>query len=591
MPVCPETPKTERPEALGFRPQKMVDWFEPAQLISTGIRAVLSLLFGAYADKREVQAALVTDVHVEDYAERPELWIDYIADVGDGWDSTYSMAYLLARHSLYLRLVDGREAELQRGQILIMGGDQVYPTATREAYQNRLVGPYSAALPCEVEQEPPHLYAIPGNHDWYDGLTAFTRLFMQQRWIGGWKTRQRRSYFALKLPHNWWLLGIDIQLAADIDLPQLDFFRHVSEQFQPGDQVILCTAQPEWLHAAGDPGAFKNLAFFEKQFILKRGAELRLTLTGDLHHYAHYQEPNLDHHKITAGGGGAYLYPTHELPAQIELPSLGESYILSAVYPDEATSQSLTAGALALPIRNWKFSLLLGIVYFLLVWTLQAASLAGGETLVGTILAGGFNLADFFIALQKFFSVLAFSPLALVLALLLIGGMAAFAAGEQRYSVPVGIVHGLAHLGLAVKLVFALALFDHHILGLHFDTFWSYAVFAVEVIVLGGLLGGFLMGLYLFIAARFLGMNVNEAFSSQHIADYKNFIRMHLDTDGNLTLYPIGVERANRAWRLNTAAKNGEPWFVPADRNHPTYHFIEQPIFLAKKHHRGGKAS
>ena len=48
----------------------------------------------------------------------------------------------------------------------------------------------------------PSLYAVPGNHDWYDGLTAFLRLFARQRdaTIGGWRTRQSRSYFAVRLP-------------------------------------------------------------------------------------------------------------------------------------------------------------------------------------------------------------------------------------------------------------------------------------------------------------------------------------------------------------------------------------------------------
>ena len=36
----------------------------------------------------------------------------------------------------------------------------------------------------------PTVYAIPGNHDWYDGLTGFLRQFGQDRWLGGWRTHQ-----------------------------------------------------------------------------------------------------------------------------------------------------------------------------------------------------------------------------------------------------------------------------------------------------------------------------------------------------------------------------------------------------------------
>ena len=40
-------------------------------------------------------------------------------------------------------------------------------------------------------------------------------------------TRQTRSYFALKLPANWWLLAIDLQLGADLDEPQVQYFQKV----------------------------------------------------------------------------------------------------------------------------------------------------------------------------------------------------------------------------------------------------------------------------------------------------------------------------------------------------------------------------
>ena len=110
-----------------------------------------------------------------------------------------------------------------------MGGDQVYPTASYDEYSNRLLKPYEAALPHVPALEAPDLYAIPGNHDWYDGLSNFSRIFCQKKWIGGWKTRQRRSYFAVKLPHNWWLWGIDIQLEGYIDEPQLNYFYEIGK--------------------------------------------------------------------------------------------------------------------------------------------------------------------------------------------------------------------------------------------------------------------------------------------------------------------------------------------------------------------------
>ena len=66
-----------------------------------------------------------------------------MADTGDGFDATYSVAYLLAQPSL---TVDGET--LPRGQALVLGGDQVYPTAEQPgATRTGSRGPFRAALP------------------------------------------------------------------------------------------------------------------------------------------------------------------------------------------------------------------------------------------------------------------------------------------------------------------------------------------------------------------------------------------------------------------------------------------------------------
>lgn len=41
-----------------------------------------------------------------------------------------------------------------------------------------------------------------------------------QGWIGGWLLPQEASYFALALPHGWWLFGLDLALDHDIDMCQ-----------------------------------------------------------------------------------------------------------------------------------------------------------------------------------------------------------------------------------------------------------------------------------------------------------------------------------------------------------------------------------
>ncbi len=38
-------------------------------------------------------------------------------------------------------------------------------------------------------------------------------------------------------------------------------------------------------------------------------------------------------------------------------------------------------------------------------------------------------------------------------------------------------------------------------------------------------------------------------FSSLQIEDWQNFLRIKIDSQGALTIYPIGIDRAQRAWR------------------------------------------
>lgn len=66
----------------------------------------------------------------------------------------------------------------------------------------------------------PTAFAIPGNHDWIDGLETFQRFIHHRGWLGGWLLPQEKSYFALRLPHGWWMFGLDLALVDDIDMCQ-----------------------------------------------------------------------------------------------------------------------------------------------------------------------------------------------------------------------------------------------------------------------------------------------------------------------------------------------------------------------------------
>lgn len=363
----------------------MVRWYDPRLLLRTGIRAVTAAIFGLYADRRELQAALHRDAEPDlckqhDYSRTNrgrEFWFDYVADPGDGWNSAHTVARALAAPAL-----DAEGVALPRGRLLVMGGDEVYPDPSREAYRWRLIEPYRQALPEDLNGEdgpPPDVFAIPGNHDWYDGLNAFSGLFLRStkgpaeregRRIGGWQTRQSRSYFALKLPKGWWLWGVDDQLNAYIDRPQIDYFACIAKEcMKKGDRVILCIAEPTWVMAGRDPSRLSNLKYVAG-VIREFGGDLRLVLSGDLHHYARYQDAASGRQLITAGGGGAFLHPTHVLPKDVTIDwprADAETFQQETIYPAAGLSRALAWKNLLLPFSNIDFAAAIGAGYALLL--------------------------------------------------------------------------------------------------------------------------------------------------------------------------------------------------------------------------------
>lgn len=581
-------PASQQPRDLGFERQKMVNWYDPGQLLKTIVKVLLSAAFGSYADKRELMPVLASRedesaLPFHDYSEREDIWLDYTADLGDGWDSTYAVASLLARAEIDI----GREI-LPRGKLLILGGDEVYPTATRDEYKNRTTGPYQAALPwVRDEDQAPHLYAIPGNHDWYDGLTSFLRQFCQQRWIGGWRTRQSRSYFAIKLPHNWWLWGLDVQLESDLDDPQKAYFSRIAaEHMQAGDKVILCTAEPSWVYAQlGDDKAQRNLEYVERKIIQEQGhSKVAVTIAGDLHHYCRYQGEDGETQKITSGGGGAFLHGTHNLPQTLDKQSQGEaqSFERRGVYPEPEISRGLLYRNLGFPLLNRSFSLFLGLAYLLYAWLMQSSSTKfGSECLNGSLLSTLAHPSPSCSLMETLGVVHLHSPVSTLVALLFLVGMIFFieASPQQRpWRILMGLVHGAAHIALVIVATSIFARLNLVQLGMAEDSLSQVLLFAAEMLLTGFLLGGLLMGVHLIISNRWLAMNRTNAMSSLQIADYKNFLRMHLSAEG-LRIMPIAVERAPTKWRFNGDGPEGSAWFEAADGEIPI-RLVEKDILV-----------
>ncbi|WP_225412568.1 metallophosphoesterase [Stigmatella hybrida] len=557
----------------------MVRWLHPAQFIRASLDAIVAAVFGTRADQRLVEAMVRPQEPYFDYSNLQDgqdaLWLDYVADTGDGWNSTYCIARLLALAELTLQTPEGTGHATQRGQVLVFGGDTVYPGASRETYEERLVQPYEAALRRSPPPSP-DLFVIPGNHDWYDGLAAFLRLFCARRWVAGRRTRQSRSYFALKLPRGWWLLGTDVQLNSDIDVPQVEYFRQVASRMEPTDRVILCNAEPAWIHAANTKrrrGYLENNLEYLQEKVL--GKRISVFLAGDLHHYRRHENPE-GQQKITAGGGGAFLHPTHAPKADVLL----DGYTVRKSFPDEKTSRKIARGNLLLIRHSPLFGLITGTLY------LSLALAAYAE--VGHLGFAG---------LPDVLSSVAYSmitrPWSMGLGIITLLSLGAFAdAAFGRWKWVMGLSHGLGHIVAAFFCAWGgtyLTVSGLDICAERLATDptlcaggWphlagKFFLSSAFTFLFGFLVGPFVSGLYFWVSVNGFLAHSNEAFGALAVADYKNFLRLKIDTAGCLTIYPVGVERVPRQWK-ETHAGPSHPAYAPDDPDATEPYLIEAPI-------------
>ena len=610
------------PFGAGELPPKGVAWLHPLQLIRTAYHVWLSTTAKEYVDRRETLAALdqiqlprasypdssliplaTYDAELPPALEKNGVWIDYVADVGDSWNATYAVAKLVAKAQLEPQGHSG--SPLPEASCLILGGDLVYPTPSRDAYRCRLRSALVGARPGACRPAPTIL-AIPGNHDWYDGLTNFVREFCQGGNIGGWFLAQRRSYFAVRLTPRWWVWGIDIALDTRIDPPQQAYFLSILRQergapgptFQKNDNIILCTAKPAWLEGTGAAtDAHRNLSFFVRE-VERRGGCVRVILAGDRHHYSRY-ENRLGDQLITAGGGGAYLSGTHQLPSQVpdlwarahasdpvgvaagEAPKPEDAFRAGGhPYPSRKDSRLLALRAMALVLRpaNWPFAGFVGVLYCVFVWALKRAEPKLLEL----------HLRD----LMWFPVNLALSPsvtIAFVAAAVMLTSAVVLAAAGNRSSSRVltvlwGLLHGVLHMVLALcvaRQIHGWAWPDRVADLLPFRNPDSIA-FEVILIIFGGLAGATLVGIYLTLSDMVLGWHTNEAFAAQSIRHYRNFLRIHVRPDGSLRIYPIGLRRTPGKWRYAKERKEHEPYYEPTDAA-LLPHLIEGPLLITRR--------
>ncbi|CAN6466743.1 unnamed protein product [Victoria cruziana] len=381
----------------------MVPWYSgtSTDLFKTVFDLMISVtLFVGRFDMRMMQAAMSKvndqneDLLYDHFREKDDFWFDFMCDTGDGGNSSYTVARLLAQPSIKAK-GNGLKCSLPRGKLLLIGGDLAYPNPSSFSYERRFFRPFEYALqpppwykpehiavnkpeiPCGLsdlkQYDGPQCFVIPGNHDWFDGLHTFMRYICHKSWLGGWFLPQKKSYFALQLPHSWWIFGLDQALHCDIDVYQFKFFAElIKNKVGENDSVIVVTHEPNWLldwywkETSG-----KNVSHLICDYLKGR---CKLRMAGDLHHYMRHSfvpgdNPVNVQHLLVNGCGGAFLHPTHVFSNFKKL--CGTTYECKAAYPSYEDSSRIALGnILKFRRKNWQFDVIGGVVYFILVFSM-----------------------------------------------------------------------------------------------------------------------------------------------------------------------------------------------------------------------------
>jgi uncharacterized membrane protein HdeD (DUF308 family) len=227
-------------------------------------------------------------------------------------------------------------------RFVVLSSDVVYPTGAARDYENKFW------LPFKGVSKP--VYAIPGNHDWYDALEAFVAAFFEP---GAARTAMKARVEADESVSSTTdrrideLVGQAAELRSFYRVPtgyqQAPFFQVQTDRFaliavDTGVLKCIDPAQKAWLRQAlaasdgkltmavvGHPfyagGAAQdagNEAFAEIHQML-RDHHVAIVMAGDTHDLEYYAEPapaeadrgpgashRVVHHFVN-GGGGAYL--------------------------------------------------------------------------------------------------------------------------------------------------------------------------------------------------------------------------------------------------------------------------------------------
>ena len=388
------------------------------------------------------------------------------------------------------------------------------------------------------------------------------------------------------------------------------------KKMAPDSKIVLCTAEPTWYQCTENAKAtqFRTLDYFIRRIIYQEGvtkeeeqknAKLILVLTGDSHHYAAYKAnasytANIDKPEtqkewetlfVTAGGGGAFLHPTHNLhdktsssgnALQYEFPEKikdeGRSFkskikwdfTFLECYPAKEKSKQMTWKNLLFGFQSLSLSALFGFLYAAVFLSVENYSIVN-DFAYNPIVSFSSHLAKMPLAgvtWEVAKEVLA-NPVALVFSLFFVTIFFVVATlDKKRPNLMIGL--GVTHLLVQFILMCTLIGLSIHCIAHCFfsdDTnkmlapSFRISAFAV-IFAVGFLVSSFVMGVYFIIANLGFKVHDNEAFSSLRVQDYKNLLRVKITKD-ELTVYVVRIKKVAKSWRDKTSADKTVSDLVP----------------------------
>ncbi|WP_210583816.1 metallophosphoesterase [Streptomyces sp. GESEQ-35] len=322
-----------------------ISWLDPRMLWAAR-NGVLASWFGdptagtrsRWAAQRAAAGAPPDKVIRRDDPDRFSFLV--IGDTGEGDDPQYAV-------------VPGLLEVGQDTRFAVLASDVIYPVGSADDYGTKFFRPYQ-------DYRAP-IYAIPGNHDWYEDLAAFMRVFcddapalapeprprpMSRAWLRSrlWhrprandgqrlaEARTLRSSPAQQAvqPGPYWaidagpvrIIGIDTGLLGTVDAEQGAWLREVSQGPRP---KILITGSPLYVDGKHDPCVIDGGGTVD-DIVRDPAHHYVAAIGGDIHNYQRYpvRVGGRTIQYIVAGGGGAFMHATHTIP-RVDIANVTES--------------------------------------------------------------------------------------------------------------------------------------------------------------------------------------------------------------------------------------------------------------------------